>query len=46
MPPPPPARRTVPLVFQYFAVGFMGCLSALGFSALLILFVELRDGTL
>jgi hypothetical protein len=39
-------RRGMPLMFQYFAAGFIGCLSALGFSALLILFVELRDGVL
>ncbi len=45
-PPPAPVRRGMPLVFQYFAAGFLGCLSALGFSALLILFVELRDGVL
>ena len=46
LPSPPPIRRAMPLVFQYFAAGFLGCLSALGFSSLLLLFVELRDGVL
>jgi serine/threonine-protein kinase len=41
----PEMRRVVPVPFQYFAAGAFGCLSALGFSSLLILFVEMRDGT-
>ena len=43
-PVPRPANQGIPVVVQYFAAGTLGCLTALGFSALIILFVELQRG--
>ncbi|MCA9494601.1 MAG: serine/threonine protein kinase [Myxococcales bacterium] len=42
-PPPPPS---MPASLQYVMAALLGCLSAFGFSAVLILFVEMSNGTL
>jgi serine/threonine protein kinase len=44
--PPPPQRLPAPVPVLYFGAATLGCLCALGFSALLILFVEVQRGTL
>jgi len=38
-------RRRIPIAVQYFSAGTLGCLTALGFTAIVILFVELQRGT-
>lgn len=43
---PAPPVAGVPVFAMYFGAALAGCLSALGFSAVVILFMELRDGVL